>query len=96
MASRPPTAAMALRGLLTGGALNLDGLTTTNKTHLVAALNEVKGLAEGKASINDASSSSTSQTYSITKIRDYVTQALDALATGAPTALPNHIASCDY
>jgi hypothetical protein len=80
--------------LLNGNAADNSALTTTAKANLVAALNEVKGLADAAAAaaaarplINDASTASTTETYSVTKIRDYVTAAIDAVVAGAPGAL---------
>lgn len=82
----------AIRTLVNGNTSDLSSLTTTNKTNLVSALNEVKALADGLAAagyttINDASSSSTTQTWSLTKIQTHVTAAINAVLSNAPSAL---------
>lgn len=70
----------------------LSSLTTTEKTNLVGAINELDAelaalAAASGATINDASTASTTQTYSVTKIRDLVSTSISALTTGAPAAL---------
>jgi hypothetical protein len=92
LATRIATEVKSLRVLINGNAADLSALNTTAKGNLVAALNELKAaidaaVAGGGAVINDASSSSTTQTWSITKIGTEITAALNALTTGAPTAL---------
>lgn len=92
LATRIATECKALRTFINGNAADLSSLATTNKSNLVAALNELKddltsiASADG-ATINDASTASTTQTYSITKIRDLVSTSISALTAGAPTAL---------
>lgn len=61
-------------------------LTTTVKTSLVAAINEVKAQAGAAAVINDAAPSTTT-TYSSTKTDAQIAAAVAALVNGAPTAL---------
>lgn len=92
LAVRVATEFKALRTLINGNAADLTALSTTAKGNLVLALNELKTTidsvaAAGGATINDASSASTVQTWSITKISSEITAALNALTTGAPTAL---------
>ena len=94
LATRIATECKALRTLLNGNQPSLAALSTTDKTNLVAALNEVKGLADaataaaaGAALIDDATNASLTRTYSVTKIRDLVTTSIAALTTGAPAAL---------
>lgn len=92
LATRVSTECKALRTLVNGNAADLSALTTAAKTNLVAALNELKAAidtvaASSGAVINDASSTSTTQTWSITKISTEITAALNALTTGAPTAM---------
>lgn len=75
LATRIATECKSIRTLINGNAANLNSLTTTTKTNLVAAINELKTTidsvaASGGATINDASSSSTTQTWSINKIID--------------------------
>lgn len=60
----------------------LSSLTTTDKTNLVAALNEVKAAS---SSINDAATGSSS-TWSSTKIQTQINSALTALINGADGA----------
>lgn len=68
----------------------LSGLTTTAKSNLVAAINEVKTIADaaagGGVSINDAATNTT-QAWSSQKINDYVAAAVAALVNSAPGAL---------
>lgn len=92
LSTRIATETKSLRVLINNNAANLSGLNTTAKTNLVAALNELKSdlddlAASSGAQINDASSSSTTETYSINKIIDLVGTSISALTTGAPTAL---------
>jgi len=64
------TAIKASKTLINGNAADLSALTTTAKTNLVAAINEVRGMAASSgAQINDASNSSLTETYSIDKIK---------------------------
>lgn len=64
----------------------LPSLTTSTKSDLVSAINEVKASVSGAAGINDASTS-TSSTWSSQKVSDQITAALAALVNGAPAAL---------
>lgn len=75
-----------LQTLLNGGAANLAALTTTDKTNLVAALNEVDGLIASAAVINDAVTGS-STAWSSTKISAAISAAIAGLVDGAPAAL---------
>jgi hypothetical protein len=100
LSTRVATECKALRTLTNGNAADLSALTTTSKTSLVSALNELKSgldsaVAGSGATINDTSTASTTQTYSITKIRDLVTTSIAVLTAGAPTALDtlNELAS---
>jgi hypothetical protein len=89
LATRIATESKALRTLMNGNSVDLSSLTTTAKGNLVLALNELKGLIDGigsAATINDAATNGT-QTWSSTKIGSEITAALNALTTGAPTAL---------
>ncbi len=84
LATRISTEVKALRTLLNGNAADNSALITTTKTNLVAAINEVKAqanslAASGGATINDASSDSTTQTYSITKIVTSIAEARAAV-----------------
>lgn len=90
-ATRVATEVKALRTLLNGNAADLSSLATTAKGNLVAAINELDGelsaLAASLATINDASSTSTTATWSITKIKAEIQAAKDALTNGAASAL---------
>lgn len=69
---------------------NLTTLTTTTKTNLVAALNELKTSINSidlTALISDSTATSTTKTYSIDKINSQISAAVSALVAGAPTAL---------
>lgn len=84
LATRVSTEVKALRTLLNGNAADNSALITTAKGNLVAAINEVKAqanslAASGGATINDASNDSTTQTYSITKIRTSISEAQAAV-----------------
>ena len=94
LAMRIATECKSIRTLLNANAADLSALTTTNKTNLVAAINELKttmdglgGGGGGGATINDASTASTTETWSITKISSELTAALDSILAGAPAAL---------
>ncbi len=91
LATRIATECKSIRTLVNGNAANLNALTTTDKSNLVAALNELKTLIDGAvagsaAQINDAASATTT-TYSSSKIEDLVTNAIAGVLNGAPTAL---------
>jgi len=89
LATRIATECKAIRAL----SGDLASLSTTSKFNLVSALNEVQATvatlsaASDGATINDAATASTTQTYSITKIRDLVSTSISAITAGAPTAL---------
>ena len=87
LATRIATESKALRTLLNGNAADLSALTTTTKSNLVAALNEVKAsIPEAGATIND-SATNTSSVWSGQKVQDTVTAAIAALVSGAPGVL---------
>lgn len=88
LGTRIATECKALRTMINGNAADLSALTTTNKTSLVAALNELKAaMGNAGAQIDDASNASSTETYSINKIRDLITGAIAGLTAGAPAAL---------
>ena len=72
---------------------NLNNLTTAEKSNLVAALNEIKAIADAGgggsvAEIDDAAAAnSTTKTYSANKISGLIGAAISDLVAGAPTAL---------
>lgn len=91
LATRIATECKSLRTLINGNAADLTALTTTAKSNLVVALNEVKALADaaagsGGAEINDLTTTTTT-TWSSSKINTQITSALAALTSGAPGAL---------
>lgn len=91
LATRIATECKALRTLVNGNAADLSSLTTTAKTNLVAALNEVRALAvaaqsSGGATINDAATNTTN-VWSSQKTQDTITNAINVLTTGAPGAM---------
>ena len=87
LATRVATEVKALRTLINGNAADLSSLTTTSKTSLVSAINEVSdGLATAGAPIDDVTASS-STVYSSTKVENVVSAAVAALIDSAPEAL---------
>lgn len=89
LATRVATECKSLRTLINGNAVDLSSLSTTAKTNLVSAINElytaVNGIDEG-ASINDSSSTSSTETWSIQKIASEIASAKSSLIDGAGTA----------
>ena len=65
---------------------SLTTLTTTNKTSLVAALNELKTAIANASNINDTATN-TSATWSSQKINTTINNAVTALVNGAGTTL---------
>lgn len=84
LATRVATETKLIKTLLNGNAGSNVALITTAKGNLVLAINELKAevdslAASGGATINDASTASTTQTYSITKIRTSISEAQAAV-----------------
>ena len=71
---------------LTTNQGTLTALTTTDKTSLVKAINELKSSITNATSINDASTS-TSATWSSQKINTSINNAVSSLVDGAGTTL---------
>ena len=71
---------------LTTSQGSLTALTTTNKTSLVAALNELKTAIANSTEVND-SVTNTSATWSSQKINITINSAVSALVSGAGTTL---------
>ncbi len=91
LATRVSTEAKALRTLINGNQANLSALTTTAKTSLVAAINELQGAVQaaaqsGGAAINDATTATTS-VWSSSKTNSSITSAVSALVASSPTTL---------
>lgn len=92
LTTRIATECKSLRLLVNGNASDLSSLATTNKTNLVSAVNELKVLIDDVveqlgAGIDDSLDSSTTKTWSITKISNEITEAMNAILNGAPAAL---------
>lgn len=85
LATRVATELKSLRTLINGNAADLSSLTTTTKTNLVAAINEVAASAGG-ASIND-STTSTTAVWSSSKTNTAISTAVSNLVDAAPTTL---------
>lgn len=69
---------------------NLANLTTTEKTNLVGALNELKTAISSvdlTALLADTTASATNKTWSIDKIKSEISGSINALVNGAPAAL---------
>lgn len=84
LATRIATEVKTLRTLINGNAADLSGLTTTAKTNLVAAINEVKSTAG--AQIDDSTTSS-SKVWSSSKTNTAISSAVAAVVDAAPAAL---------
>jgi hypothetical protein len=82
LATRIATECKSIRTLLNGNAADLAALTTTAKTNLVAAINEVRALAAGidlTDLIDDAAGAGDDITWSIDKIAAELTAAKAAV-----------------
>ena len=89
LATRVATEIKSVKTLVNGNAADLSALTTTQKTSLVAAINELKNAVDNAGSsitISD-STSSTTQVWSSSKIASEIQAAKDALTNGAASAL---------
>ena len=89
LATRLATECKSIRTLVNGNAADLSSLTTTQKTSLVAAINELKTAIDNSGSsitIND-STSSTTEVWSSSKVSAAITQAKSDLVNGAGAAL---------
>lgn len=89
LATRIATECKAIRTLINGNAAGLTALATTNKTNLVAAVNELQGLISTLGSpiqINDLTTGLVS-TWSSTKINSAITTAVAGVVGGSAAAL---------
>ena len=89
LAIRLATECKSIRTLLNGNAADLSSLTTTQKTSLVAAINELKTAIDNSGSsitISD-STSSTTEVWSSSKVSSAIAQAKSDLVNGAGVAL---------
>lgn len=97
LAARAATEDKAIRSLVNGNVADLSALSTTAKTTLVAALNELKAAVDSVQAgvvdlIDDAATTSLTKTYSIDKIKVLIQAAKDELLGGAPSAALDTIA----
>ncbi|WP_420408717.1 hypothetical protein [Hoeflea sp.] len=90
LATRMGQEAKALRTLINNNAANLNGLNTTAKTSLVAAINEldaaIASLSSSSSGIDDLATD-TDTTWSSTKIAAEIVAAVNGLIDGAPGAI---------
>ena len=89
LATRLATECKSIRTLVNGNAADLSSLTTTQKTSLVAAINELKTAIDNSGSsitISD-STSSTTEVWSSSKVSAAIAQAKSDLINGAGAAL---------
>jgi hypothetical protein len=86
LATRVGTEAKALRTLINGNSADLTALTTTAKTNLVAAINELHA-ALGAVAVIDDVTPATDKVYSSDKTEAVVAAAVAALVDAAPGTL---------
>lgn len=89
LATRVATEIKSVKTLVNGNAADLSALTTTQKTSLVAAINELKNAVDNSGSsitISD-STSSTTEVWSSSKVSSAIAQAKSDLVNGAGAAL---------
>jgi len=86
LATRVATECKSIRTLLNGNAADLSALTTSAKSNLVAAINElnaaIAAAAAGSGAISD-NPTSTSTTWSSQKTSDQITAMKDSILGGA-------------
>jgi hypothetical protein len=93
LATRVATEVKSVRTMVNGNAADLSGLTTTSKTSLVSAINEVKtavsniDVTSQIAALIDDTGTSTSKAWSSSKTNTAITAAVAAVVDAAPTAL---------
>ena len=89
LATRVATEIKSVRTLVNGNSSDLSALTTTQKSSLVLAINELKTAIDSLSSpitVNDTSTSTT-QVWSSSKVSAAIAQAKSDLVNGAGTAL---------
>lgn len=89
LATRVATEIKSVRTLVNGNAADLSSLTTTAKSNLVAAINELDAAIDNidlSALISDTTTATTT-TWSSTKITSAIDAAVTALVDGAPGLL---------
>lgn len=95
LATRIATEVKSVRTLINGNASDLSGLTTTSKTNLVSAINEVKASITTAGPEIDDTTTSTTKVWSSNKTNSQITAAVAAVVDAAPSALDtlNELAS---
>jgi len=86
LATRAATEDKSLRTLINGNVVDLSSLTTTAKSNLVAAINEVAASVAGASGINDAVTN-TSTSWSSSKTQAEIDEAIAAILDTAPGTL---------
>lgn len=86
LATRLGTECKSIRSLLNGNTADLSALTTTAKSNLVAAINELAALIASSSSIDDGTVG-TSTAWSSSKTQAEIAAGLASLVDGAPAAL---------
>lgn len=90
LATRMSTECKSLRTLINSNSADLSSLTTTVKTNLVAAINEIDAaldvISGDLVSINDVSTTATDETWSVAKIVSSITAAKNEILGGAGAA----------
>jgi hypothetical protein len=90
LATRIATELKAHKVLINGNAADLSGLSTTAKTSLVAAINEVvASIASGGGAAIDDSGTSSSSVWSSDKTSSSITSAVSAAVSGLVNAAPS-------
>lgn len=87
LATRIATEMKALRTLINGNATDLTALSTTAKTNLVAAINEVNAKPTGSTTTIDDATTSDTKVWSSTKTKSYTDTAVTNLVASSPAAL---------
>ncbi len=85
LATRIATECKSLRTMINGNAADLSALTTTSKTSLVSAINELQGAIASATGINDASTG-TGATWSASKIIEELGDLKSEILGGAGSA----------
>jgi len=86
LATRVATESKALRTMINGNAPGLTALTTTQKSSLVAAINEIAAAVANSSGISDTDTS-TSTAWSSSKTQSEIQAAAAAIVASSPAAL---------
>lgn len=87
LATRIATEFKSVRGLINGGGTSLSALVTTDKSNLVAAINEVSAAVGGAGAKIDDTVTSTLSVWSSAKTYSTVQTAVDNIVASAPGVL---------